>query len=387
MAEWYWMKNGQKHGPVDTVGLKQLARTGQLQPTDTIWREGLPNWVPASQAKGLEFGRSQPQPGAERNPAGDSAGSVPNAPLTQGIAPARTDEPSPFQSLDNPFGDDPFGGRETDDATKPCPYCAETVLRAAVKCKHCGEFLDAGNVQRNATPHTHTPTATPTGDGVIVFSGDYSVAYQAMRETLSLLGGTIKVDEQANGKLEAAWRYGLNAFGLRVAVFFRSRDDQSIEITCRGYFKDAMDTFGGARKKRDAVVQEFTRRFTDGKSSISNGHVNTPRITPPPMRHAAPPVTSTPVPHNGFRWYHGLLIAGLLILCLGYLGSSSDDDSSDYDHSDSTELKDSTSNTDEWTAPGFDEWYRREGKYQGWSSKEAARKVYNRCYLVDNSDE
>jgi hypothetical protein len=24
---------------------------------------------------------------------------------------------------------------------KPCPFCAETILVAAKKCKHCGEFL------------------------------------------------------------------------------------------------------------------------------------------------------------------------------------------------------------------------------------------------------
>ena len=30
--------------------------------------------------------------------------------------------------------------------TKACPWCAETILTAAKKCKHCGEFLEGGQV-------------------------------------------------------------------------------------------------------------------------------------------------------------------------------------------------------------------------------------------------
>jgi len=75
MAEWYWMKDGAKHGPVDTAHLKQLARTGRIEPTDSIWRDGLPDWVPAGKAKGLF-------PAAASQPSQQSAQPVATAPST-----------------------------------------------------------------------------------------------------------------------------------------------------------------------------------------------------------------------------------------------------------------------------------------------------------------
>ena len=53
MTDWYFRKDGKKCGPVNTASLKKLARTGNLQPSDMIWRTGLSKWVPASKAKGL----------------------------------------------------------------------------------------------------------------------------------------------------------------------------------------------------------------------------------------------------------------------------------------------------------------------------------------------
>lgn len=53
MAQWFYKQNGQQYGPIDAAALKRMAIDGELEPSDLIWREGLPEWVAASQAKGL----------------------------------------------------------------------------------------------------------------------------------------------------------------------------------------------------------------------------------------------------------------------------------------------------------------------------------------------
>lgn len=62
MANWHWMKGEQRNGPINTTALKKLAQAGQLLPTDMIWRDGLPQWVPASSVKGLFVGPPPPPP-------------------------------------------------------------------------------------------------------------------------------------------------------------------------------------------------------------------------------------------------------------------------------------------------------------------------------------
>ena len=45
MADWYYTQNGEQRGPVSPAQLKQLAQSGQLQPTDLVFKEGGKEWT------------------------------------------------------------------------------------------------------------------------------------------------------------------------------------------------------------------------------------------------------------------------------------------------------------------------------------------------------
>ncbi|MDR2757339.1 MAG: DUF4339 domain-containing protein [Planctomycetaceae bacterium] len=58
-SQWFTKRsNEDRRGPFSDGELKQFARTGELLATDFVWREGMPQAVPASKIKGL-FPQSQ----------------------------------------------------------------------------------------------------------------------------------------------------------------------------------------------------------------------------------------------------------------------------------------------------------------------------------------
>jgi hypothetical protein len=70
-APWYFTREGNRYGPYTTTQLKQFAVSGQLLPTDLVWKEGAEGWKPASTVKGL-FAAQQPpsQAAAPEQPPG-----------------------------------------------------------------------------------------------------------------------------------------------------------------------------------------------------------------------------------------------------------------------------------------------------------------------------
>src|SRR5204863_8389161 len=46
-TQWYLARDGQQFGPLSDTELAKFIELGDLQPTDLLWREGLPDWRPA----------------------------------------------------------------------------------------------------------------------------------------------------------------------------------------------------------------------------------------------------------------------------------------------------------------------------------------------------
>ena len=114
--------------------LNQLVENG-LEPDALVWWQGSANWMKASEVPELQ-------------------------PLLQQVAaqqPAQA--PLPAQPMPEPAAQ-PDGGEQ---ATMACPYCGETILAVARKCRFCGEWLqpiDGNGYQETmvAQPVTGLPT-------------------------------------------------------------------------------------------------------------------------------------------------------------------------------------------------------------------------------------
>jgi hypothetical protein len=82
--KWYYAKGGSQQGPVSTEDLQAKISSGELAPSDLIWRDGMKDWLPVSQVG--DFGSHVPSAEASQ-PAAGGASPTAESPYQAPVSP------------------------------------------------------------------------------------------------------------------------------------------------------------------------------------------------------------------------------------------------------------------------------------------------------------
>ena len=147
----------------------------------------------------------------------------------------------------------------------------------------------------------NTISLQKVSDNTLCSTSPYEQLFEHVAAHLQAQGGTLKTIERTQGRIEAAWKYGFNPFGLRITVNFASQGDETIQLTLNGTFVDAIDTFGAAKKKARAITDELLKPIDIAAWPIKEGATSSQQpsaTTTPPQ---APLNGANAVAHRGKR--------------------------------------------------------------------------------------
>jgi hypothetical protein len=126
-SQWYYGERENRQGPFSDQQLRALADQGQIQPTDTIWKEGVEQGIPAHRVKNLLVpGAAPASPPAP--PAATTLASPP--PETAEFEPADESPEAPPETAEYTPADEspetpPDGEAEACEEAKPVEQPAE----------------------------------------------------------------------------------------------------------------------------------------------------------------------------------------------------------------------------------------------------------------------
>ena len=158
-GQWEVKSNGKVLGPFTDSQMEQLMRSGRVDPDSIVRRSDNETWTAAGDTPGL-FGNEDGSSRVATHDVDD---------IMDEVLLGKRRQSSNTQRKASEELDDPFGDVESGTGTKLCPFCAESIQTVAVKCKHCGEFLDSklrASSKRQSFAHiVQPPTPPPSGKG------------------------------------------------------------------------------------------------------------------------------------------------------------------------------------------------------------------------------
>jgi hypothetical protein len=120
VANWYVSVNGNQSGPYTEADFERMRAQGMVPPQAYVWREGMKDWILASDLPGGASAAPPPPPVSDRSPQfGPSA------------YPFATD---PFASRGQPYAPSPYGVEQAAASPSPLVIAAYVLGGCAVLC-------------------------------------------------------------------------------------------------------------------------------------------------------------------------------------------------------------------------------------------------------------